>query len=182
MAETGSYLKGKHILTVDDEEDVLETIEDILDEATIDKARDYESASQKIQENRYDLAILDIMGVNGLKLLEESVARGIPTVMLTAHAINPETLMKPPDGFRCSAKIWAVCSARSFPLCRICMTPTAASGAQAAILPTESTPSGVRGRSGSSQAVIAWPCCTKKISILSVHTRQMAYNVELSHR
>jgi DNA-binding NarL/FixJ family response regulator len=79
---------------VDDEEDVLETIEDILDDATIDKARDYESASQKIQENRYDLAILDIMGVNGLKLLEESVERGIPTVMLTAHAINPETLMK----------------------------------------------------------------------------------------
>ena len=68
MAETASYLKGKHILAVDDEEDILETIEDILDQATIDTARDYESASQKIKENRYDLAILDIMGVNGLKL------------------------------------------------------------------------------------------------------------------
>jgi DNA-binding NarL/FixJ family response regulator len=33
------------------------------------------------------------MGVNGLKLLEETVQRGIPTVMLTAHAINPETLL-----------------------------------------------------------------------------------------
>ena len=33
------------------------------------------------------------MGVNGMKLLEEAVARGIPTVMLTAHAVNPETLM-----------------------------------------------------------------------------------------
>ena len=94
MAETESYLKGKHILAVDDEVDILETIEDILDEATIDTARDYESASQKIRENRYDLAILDIMGVNGLKLLEEAVERSIPTVMLTAHAINPETLMK----------------------------------------------------------------------------------------
>jgi DNA-binding NarL/FixJ family response regulator len=41
----------------------------------------------------FDLAILDIMGVNGLELLEKTVARGIPTVMLTAHAINPETLM-----------------------------------------------------------------------------------------
>jgi DNA-binding NarL/FixJ family response regulator len=40
------------------------------------------------------LAILDIMGVNGLKLLEEAVARGIPAVMLTAHAINPQTLME----------------------------------------------------------------------------------------
>ena len=33
------------------------------------------------------------MGVDGLKLLEEAVDRGIPAVMLTAHAINPETLM-----------------------------------------------------------------------------------------
>jgi hypothetical protein len=28
-----------------------------------------------------------------LQLLEEAVAKGIPTVMLTAHAVNPETLM-----------------------------------------------------------------------------------------
>lgn len=87
------YIVGKHILAVDDEEDILDTIEDILDGAIIDTARDYTAASQKIQQKRYDLAILDIMGVNGLKLLEEAVARGIPTVMLTAHAINPETLM-----------------------------------------------------------------------------------------
>lgn len=88
-----SYLKGKHILAVDDEVDILETIEDILDESSVDTARDYETASQKIQTQRYDLAILDIMGVNGLKLLEESVKQGIPAVMLTAHAMNPETLM-----------------------------------------------------------------------------------------
>lgn len=92
MAE--SYLKGKHILAVDDEEDILETIEDILDESSLDTARDYETASQKIRTQRYDLAILDIMGVNGLKLLEETVQQGIPTVMLTAHVINPETLME----------------------------------------------------------------------------------------
>ncbi|MBD3309013.1 response regulator [candidate division KSB3 bacterium] len=94
MAEEGSFLRGKHILAVDDEEDILETIEDILDEAQIDTARNYEQASQKIREQRYDLAILDIMGVNGLQLLDETVDRGIPTVMLTAHAINPETLME----------------------------------------------------------------------------------------
>jgi hypothetical protein len=34
------------------------------------------------------------MGVDGLKLLEEAVDREIPSVMLTAHAINPETLME----------------------------------------------------------------------------------------
>lgn len=88
-----SYLAGKHILAVDDEPDILESIEDILEGSRVDTARDYETASQKLQTNRYDLAILDIMGVNGLKLLEEAVERNIPAVMLTAHAVNPETLM-----------------------------------------------------------------------------------------
>jgi DNA-binding response OmpR family regulator len=93
MPEIKSYLKGKSILVVDDEEDILETIVDILGNATVHTAKDYESASEKIRKNRYDLAILDIMGVNGLQLLEESVAKGVPTVILTAHAVNPETLM-----------------------------------------------------------------------------------------
>lgn len=93
MAEKTSHLAGKRILAVDDEADILETIEDILDMAEVAVARDYESASEKIRTGRYDLAILDIMGVNGLTLLEEAVARGIPTVMLTAHAVNPDTLM-----------------------------------------------------------------------------------------
>jgi DNA-binding response OmpR family regulator len=93
MAVSRSYIAGKSILAVDDEEDILETIEEVLAEARVDRALDYQSASQKIRVNRYDLAILDIMGVNGMKLLEEAVAKGIPTVMLTAHAINPQTLM-----------------------------------------------------------------------------------------
>ena len=93
MAVDQSQLNGKRILAVDDEVDILETIEDILDMATVETATDYESASEKIRSGAYDLAILDIMGVNGLVLLEEAVAKGIPTVMLTAHAVNPETLM-----------------------------------------------------------------------------------------
>ena len=94
MSGDQSLLKGKHILAVDDEEDILETIVDILDESVIDLARDYDSASKKIKNGQYDLVILDIMGVNGMKLLEESVEQGIATVMLTAHAVNPETLME----------------------------------------------------------------------------------------
>jgi CheY-like chemotaxis protein len=94
MVEETEMLKGKRILVVDDEEDILSTIVDILEDASVDTARDYASASRKIQTGGYDLAILDIMGVNGLKLLEETVARGIPTVMLTAHAMNPDTLME----------------------------------------------------------------------------------------
>ncbi|AFM26999.1 response regulator [Desulfomonile tiedjei] len=88
-----SYLAGKHILAVDDEPDVLESIQDVLEDSVIDCAGDYRSASEKLKNNRYDLVILDIMGVDGLKLLEESVARNFPTVMLTAHAIDPDTLL-----------------------------------------------------------------------------------------
>jgi len=88
-----SYLAGKRILAVDDEPDILESIEDILQDSQVDCAGTYESASEKLKMNQYDLVILDIMGVNGLQLLDESVARNFPTVMLTAHAINPETLL-----------------------------------------------------------------------------------------
>ena len=88
-----SILAGKKILVVDDEKDILETIEDILDEANVDTANDYDTAISKIRTELYDLAIFDIMGVNGLSLLDEAVAREIPTVMLTAHAVNEETLM-----------------------------------------------------------------------------------------
>lgn len=94
MTDSGATLEGLEILAVDDEVDILETIEDILEGARVETARDYDSASAMLRRKRYDLAVLDIMGVDGLKLLEESVARGIPTVMLTAHAINQETLME----------------------------------------------------------------------------------------
>jgi DNA-binding response OmpR family regulator len=90
-------LKGKHILAVDDEQDVVEIIKELLEDSRVDTAHDYESASQKIQETHYDLAILDIMGVNGMKLLEEAVERGIPAVMLTANAISPDTLISSID-------------------------------------------------------------------------------------
>jgi CheY-like chemotaxis protein len=94
MTKNISYLKGKHILAVDDEWDVIETIEEILEPARVDVAQDYETASEKILQTRYDLAILDIMGVNGIKLLEECVKRGIPAVMLTSNSLNPDSLME----------------------------------------------------------------------------------------
>ncbi len=90
---TAPRLQGKHILAVDDETDILETIIDILDMARVDTAADYQSASEKIQRGGYDLVVLDIMGVDGLTLLEEATEKNIPAVMLTAHAVNPEALM-----------------------------------------------------------------------------------------
>jgi CheY-like chemotaxis protein len=90
---TASRLQGKRILAVDDEIDILETIIDILDMAQVDTATDYESGSEKIATGGYDLAVLDIMGVDGLTLLEEATEKNIPAVMLTAHAVNPDALM-----------------------------------------------------------------------------------------
>lgn len=92
MAEK-SYLDGIRILAVDDEEDVLDTIVEALETSRVETASDYESAVQKINSKHFDLAILDIMGVNGLELLDKTVEKAIPTVMLTAHAISAETLM-----------------------------------------------------------------------------------------
>ncbi len=93
MSRTKSYLEGMRILAVDDEEDVLDTIEEDLEFSNVDKASDYHTAREKISKEKYDLAILDIMGVDGLGLLQETVAKGIPTVMLTAHAMNEDTLI-----------------------------------------------------------------------------------------
>ncbi|MFH1351602.1 MAG: response regulator [Pseudomonadota bacterium] len=89
-----SPLKDKVILVVDDEADVLDTLEDQLDMSILHKAKDYDTALQYLLSYTYDIVILDIMGVNGFELLKNSVSRGFPTVMLTAHALSPESLKK----------------------------------------------------------------------------------------
>jgi len=99
-SNTISRLTGLWILAVDDEPDILETIVDVLDGATVDCAKSYEEALAKLDSKaqaggtraHYDLDVLDIMGVDGMALLQQTVGRGIPTVMLTAHALNPQSL------------------------------------------------------------------------------------------
>lgn len=102
MAENTSHerIQGLRILAVDDEPDILETIVDVLDGATVDCAKSYDEATERLTFAgvfdspglKYDLAILDIMGVDGMALLTQTVNQKIPTVMLTAHAMNPQTL------------------------------------------------------------------------------------------
>jgi CheY-like chemotaxis protein len=89
-----SPLKGKTILVVDDEPDVLETVAEELDMCIIDKAQDYSTALQYLASYTYDIVVLDIMGVNGFDLLQNAVDKGFPAVMLTAHALTPEALKK----------------------------------------------------------------------------------------
>ena len=90
----GNLLEGKKILVVDDEPDVVDTLEELLPMCEVTKAYNYEGARSAMMDNHYDLAILDIMGVNGYKLLELANEKKIIAVMLTAHALSPDNVFK----------------------------------------------------------------------------------------
>ena len=87
-------LEGKAILIVDDEPDVLEAIGELLDMCVIDCAGDFATAEKYLRVNSYDAAIFDIMGVEGYKLLQLARYKGLPALMLTAHALSPDYLVK----------------------------------------------------------------------------------------
>ena len=87
-------IERKQILIVDDEQDVLDTLLELLDICRIDTARSFEEGKHLLEENKYDVAILDIMGVDGFKLLEIAKQRGIPALMLTAHGLSEENLKR----------------------------------------------------------------------------------------
>jgi len=93
--ENTQQLNDKKILVVDDEADVVESLEELLeDRFAVDSASSFEEAVACLKNNTYDAAILDIMGVSGYDLLEATHALGIPTLMLTAHALSPDNLKK----------------------------------------------------------------------------------------
>ncbi len=91
-----TLLGGKQILAVDDEQDILDIIAEELEEygVEVDSASTYDEAMDKMSELTYDLLVLDIMGVKGFDLLEFAVSKKMPAVMLTAHALSPESLKK----------------------------------------------------------------------------------------
>jgi len=91
----GPYLlKGKKVLLVDDELDVLETLGDLLSMCHIVKASNFDDAKKTLEHQVFDLAILDIMGVDGYNLLEIAIRKKVITVMLTAHALSPRDTVK----------------------------------------------------------------------------------------
>jgi DNA-binding NtrC family response regulator len=93
-----SILNGKKILAVDDEPDVLEILQEEIKTACpdcrLDKGTTFEAAKKMLNSEKYDIAILDIMGVNGFELLDIAMAYKIPVVMLTAHALSIEALKR----------------------------------------------------------------------------------------
>lgn len=93
MAEQ-NLLEGKKILVVDDEADVLEILEELLPMCDVIKASTYQEAKALFESEAFDMAILDIMGVDGYGLLDIAKQKNIPAAMLTAHAFTPKNLVR----------------------------------------------------------------------------------------
>ncbi len=92
--EPNKILKGKRVLIVDDEADVLDYLMELLDMCKVDRASSFEEAKELIETEFYHAAVLDIMGVKGYELLELANKKDIPALMLTAHAISKDNLKK----------------------------------------------------------------------------------------
>jgi len=89
-----NLLNGKKILIVDDEPDVIDTLEEYLEMADVVRASNFTEAQELLTTQHFDFAILDIMGVDGYRLLEIARERKIIALMLTAHALSPKETLK----------------------------------------------------------------------------------------
>ena len=85
---------GKRVLIVDDEPDVLNALADLLSMCNVTKASTFEQAKEQLETQPFDVAILDIMGVNGYELLELAIKKNVIAMMVTAHALSPEHTVK----------------------------------------------------------------------------------------
>jgi nucleotide-binding universal stress UspA family protein/CheY-like chemotaxis protein len=87
-------LEGKKVLIVDDEPDVLEILEEFLPMCEVTTAATFNEAKGLLETRDFDLAILDIMGVDGYELLKIAKQKKVLPVMLTAHAMTAEDTVK----------------------------------------------------------------------------------------
>ncbi len=87
-------LEGKKVLIVDDEADVLQTLKELLSICHVKETDSFKKAKELLETQHFDVAILDIMGVDGYKLLKIANSRDVIAVMLTAHALSPENVIK----------------------------------------------------------------------------------------
>jgi DNA-binding NtrC family response regulator len=92
--EKKSLVEGKRILIVDDEPDVLDTLEELLSMGKVKKCTTFEEAKTLLETEKFDIAVLDIMGVDGYELLKLANRKKVLSVMLTAHALSPENTVK----------------------------------------------------------------------------------------
>ncbi len=99
---SNASIENKKILIVDDEPDVLDSLEELLNKCTIARAQTFEEANRLLETQPFDIAILDIMGVDGYQLLETANKNNITAIMLTAHALSPDNIKKSYRGGACS--------------------------------------------------------------------------------
>jgi CheY-like chemotaxis protein len=98
LKKAEKIIRGRRVLIVDDEKDVLDTLTDLLQVCKIDQASSFEEAKALLETEYYDVAVLDIMGVNGYKLLEIANSKKVAALMLTAHALSEADLKKSAKG------------------------------------------------------------------------------------
>ena len=92
------------ILLVDDEPDLLESLQDllaaVLPQAKVTPARDGFEALQALEAGRFDLIVTDfrLPGMNGTELMRRALhlAPGVPTILLTAYGLEAMRESDPP--------------------------------------------------------------------------------------
>lgn len=94
MMEKDNLLTGKRILVVDDEPDILESLEELLSMCEVTSASSFGEAEKLLEKGGFDLAVLDIMGVDGYRLLALARKKNVIAVMLTANALSPAHTVK----------------------------------------------------------------------------------------
>jgi len=87
-------LEGKKVLVVDDEKDVLESLEELLPMCDVVKAHNFEEAKKYLENEYFDISILDIMGVDGYQLLNIANEKNVIAVMLTGHSLSVNDTVK----------------------------------------------------------------------------------------
>ena len=97
-------IRGKRMLIVDDEKDVIDVLAELLSICKIDTATSFAKGKALLETNDYDLVILDIAGVDGFELLKVAKKRRIPALMLTANSLDQESLQK---AVKCGAHYYA---------------------------------------------------------------------------
>lgn len=122
MKEIGGINLSK-ILVIEDEEPISELVKINLNLAgyDVEQAMDGEQALAMIKNNKYDLAILDIMlpKIDGYHLMPQIVGRNIPVIVLTAkdtikdkvEGLNmgaDDYMTKPFEGVELIARVKAV--------------------------------------------------------------------------
>jgi len=89
-ASQGNALQDKRVLIVDDEPDILETLEELLSMCTISRATRFDQAKEQLEQNPFDFAILDIKGVDGYEILKIAKKKKVPAIMLTGYTISSQ--------------------------------------------------------------------------------------------